>query len=47
MINKIVDSVAEALKDVQDGSTVLIGGFGTSGIPDALIDCLIEQGATD
>ncbi|NLJ51246.1 MAG: 3-oxoacid CoA-transferase subunit A [Alcaligenaceae bacterium] len=47
MINKIVDSVAEALKDVQDGSTVLIGGFGTSGIPDALIDGLIEQGATD
>lgn len=47
MINKIVDSVAEALKGVQDGSTVLIGGFGTSGIPDALIDGLIEQGATD
>lgn len=47
MINKIVDSVAEALKDVKDGSTVLIGGFGTSGIPDALIDGLIEQGAKD
>ncbi|CAM5197000.1 3-oxoacid CoA-transferase subunit A [Oligella ureolytica] len=47
MINKIVDSVAEALKDVKDGSTILIGGFGTSGIPDALIDGLIEQGAKD
>jgi len=47
VINKIVDSVAEALKDVKDGSTVLIGGFGTSGIPDALIDGLIEQGAKD
>ena len=47
MINKIVDSVAEALKDVKDGSTVLIGGFGTSGIPDALINGLIEQGAKD
>ncbi|PMC16625.1 3-oxoadipate CoA-transferase [Oligella urethralis] len=47
MINKIVDSMAEALKDIQDGSTVLIGGFGTSGIPDALIDGLIEQGAKD
>lgn len=47
MINKIVDSVADALKDVQDGSTILIGGFGTSGIPDALIDGLIEQGAKD
>ncbi|MDO5668331.1 MAG: 3-oxoacid CoA-transferase subunit A [Alcaligenaceae bacterium] len=47
MIDKIVNSVAEALKDIQDGSTVLIGGFGTSGIPDALIDGLIEQGAKD
>ena len=47
MIDKIVDSVAEALNDIQDGSTILIGGFGTSGIPDALIDGLIEQGAKD
>mgnify|MGYP002735420601 FL=1 len=47
MIDKIVDSVAEALNDIQDGSTILIGGFGTSGIPDALIDGLIEQGARD
>lgn len=47
MIDKTVDCVAEALKDVQDGATILIGGFGTAGIPEALIDGLIEQGARD
>jgi 3-oxoadipate CoA-transferase alpha subunit len=47
MINKIVNSVAEALADVKDGSTVLIGGFGSVGQPDELIEGLIEQGATD
>ncbi|MBN9410805.1 MAG: 3-oxoacid CoA-transferase subunit A [Burkholderiales bacterium] len=47
MINKIVASIAEALADVKDGSTVLIGGFGTSGIPGELIDGLIAQGAKD
>src|SRR5215213_9003373 len=47
MINKIAASVADALADVKDGSTVLIGGFGTAGIPNELIDGLIEQGARD
>ena len=47
MINKIATSTAEALSGVQDGSTVLIGGFGTAGIPSELIDGLIEQGARD
>jgi 3-oxoadipate CoA-transferase alpha subunit len=47
MINKIVSSVAEALADVQDGATVLIGGFGTAGIPNELIEGLIVQGAKD
>jgi len=47
MINKIADSVAQALSGVQDGATVLIGGFGTAGIPGELIDGLIEQGARD
>ncbi|RYX94401.1 MAG: 3-oxoacid CoA-transferase subunit A [Comamonadaceae bacterium] len=47
MINKIARSVADALADVRDGSTVLIGGFGTAGIPMELIDGLIEQGAKD
>lgn len=47
MIDKIAPSVAEALADVKDGSTVLIGGFGTAGIPAELIDGLIAQGAKD
>jgi len=47
MINKHVASVAEALHDVQDGSTVLISGFGMAGMPHALIDGLIAQGAKD
>src|SRR5512140_3881376 len=47
MINKIVDTIADALAGVNDGATVLIGGFGTAGIPSELIDGLIEQGAKD
>ena len=47
MVNKIVASVAEALADVPDGATVLVGGFGTAGIPVELIDGLIAQGAKD
>ncbi len=46
MINKIVATLAEALDGVRDGSTVLIGGFGEAGVPNALIEGLIEQGAT-
>ena len=47
MIDKIAASVADALAGVQDGSTVLIGGFGTAGIPNELINGLIAQGAKD
>jgi len=47
MISKIMDSAAEALADVADGATVLVGGFGTAGLPVVLIDALIEQGARD
>jgi 3-oxoadipate CoA-transferase alpha subunit len=47
MINKIVRSIAEALDGVQDGATVLMGGFGAVGQPDELIEGLIEQGAKD
>ena len=47
MINKIADSVAQALSGVKDGATVLIGGFGTSGNPIELIDGLIAHGARE
>src|SRR5437867_8081109 len=45
MINKIVTSVAKAVADIHDGATVMIGGFGTAGMPSELIDALIDQGA--
>lgn len=47
MINKFVPSIAQALADTRDGATILIGGFGTAGIPDELIDGLLAQGARD
>lgn len=47
MINKIVASVEEALAPVQDGATVMIGGFGGAGQPAELIDGLIAQGTRD
>ena len=47
MISKIVPDLQAALAGVQDGSTVLIGGFGGAGQPHQLIDALIAQGARD
>lgn len=47
MINKVVNSVAAALDGIADGSTVLIGGFGTAGIPEELIEGLLANGARD
>jgi 3-oxoadipate CoA-transferase alpha subunit len=44
MINKIVASTLEAIGPVADGATVLLGGFGTAGMPDELIAALIEIG---
>jgi 3-oxoadipate CoA-transferase alpha subunit len=45
MIDKFIASTAEALADVADGATVMIGGFGNAGMPAELIDALIAQGA--
>jgi len=47
MIDRTVSELATALKDVPDGATVLIGGFGGAGSPTTLIDGLLEQGARD
>lgn len=43
----VCDTTAEAVADIQDGHTVLVGGFGMAGMPVALIDALIDHGATD
>ncbi|MCH6468697.1 3-oxoacid CoA-transferase subunit A [Sinomonas terrae] len=40
------ETVAEAVAGVQDGSTVMIGGFGNAGQPFELIDALLQSGAT-
>jgi len=47
VINKISKTIPEALGNVRDGSTILVGGFGTAGIPNELLDGLIEIGAKD
>ena len=47
MIDKRRATAAEAVADVQDGATVLVGGFGMAGMPSELIDALIEKGAKD
>ena len=47
MIDKIASSIEVALHGTPDGSTIMIGGFGSAGIPDELIDGLIAQGAKD
>jgi len=45
MIDKTVRSPAEAVADIHDGATVMIGGFGTAGMPAELVDALLERGA--
>ncbi|MDB5839853.1 MAG: 3-oxoadipate CoA-transferase, partial [Herminiimonas sp.] len=47
MIDKIVPTLEQAISDVHDGATVMIGGFGNAGMPSALINALIAQGARD
>lgn len=43
----ILESTDEAVAGIEDGSTVLVGGFGLAGMPFDLIDALIRQGASD
>jgi 3-oxoadipate CoA-transferase alpha subunit len=47
VINKIVDTLEQAVANIHDGATVMIGGFGNAGMPSALIDALIAQGANN
>lgn len=47
MIDRTVASLEQAVADVHDGATVLIGGFGNAGMPHELVDALIAQGARD
>ena len=47
MINKVVASAARAVTDIPDGATIMIGGFGTAGMPSELIDALIAKGSKE
>ncbi len=46
-MNKVVESAAEAVRDLGDGSTVMISGFGLCGIPENLIAALHDRGTRD
>ena len=47
MIDKRVLGLAEAVAGIADGATILCGGFGGAGLPDALCEAVVEQGARD
>jgi 3-oxoadipate CoA-transferase, alpha subunit len=45
MIQKKYESIEKAVADIHDGATLLVGGFGGSGLPSQLVAALVEQGA--
>jgi 3-oxoadipate CoA-transferase alpha subunit len=47
VVSKVVASPKVAVADIQDGATIMVGGFGMAGMPTALVDALIGQGARD
>lgn len=47
MINKDIGSMREAVADLHDGASIMISGFGDAGAPHALIEAVIDHGATD
>ncbi len=47
MIDKRVDSIAEAVQGIKDGSTILVSGFGGAGSPIDLLHGVLDQGASD
>ncbi|HLW50169.1 MAG TPA: CoA transferase subunit A [Sphingobacteriaceae bacterium] len=44
MINKVVNSADDALRDISDGMTIMLGGFGLCGIPENCIRALVRKG---
>lgn len=47
MIDKVVGSAVDAVSDVRDGATLVVGGFGLNGIPENLIAAIVDLGAKD
>jgi 3-oxoacid CoA-transferase subunit A len=46
-MDKTVSSTADAVRDIPDGASLAVGGFGLCGVPIRLIEALLEQGSTD
>ncbi len=46
-MKKILPSLEQAVSDIHDGATIMIGGFGDAGVPFELIDAVVAQGARD
>ena len=46
-MNKVVANADEAIRDVQDGASIMVGGFGLCGIPENLIAALVRKGVKD
>lgn len=45
--NKVVQNAEEAIKDIQDGAVIMLGGFGLCGIPENCINALVKQGTKE
>jgi acyl CoA:acetate/3-ketoacid CoA transferase len=43
IVNKVIDSFEAAIADIQDGATIMLGGFGLCGIPENLIEALVAK----
>jgi 3-oxoacid CoA-transferase subunit A len=43
-MNKVVANADEAIRDIFDGATIMIGGFGLCGIPENLVRALVRKG---
>src|ERR1051325_5811696 len=46
-MNKVVNNAEEAIRDIQNGNTLMIGGFGLCGIPENCINALVRKGVKD
>ncbi len=46
-MNKVVNNIDEAIKDIKDGATIMIGAFGLCGLPEKGVDALLRSGVKD
>ncbi len=47
MINRVVNNAEEAIKGIENGMTIMVGGFGLCGIPENCIAALVKKGTKD